>query len=94
MNESYNHFFEQCTKVYEQCFPLKTVRGMKNDNPWFTKKLQKMCRKKYSYYKKFLKHPTESSKRIYKEFRYNVTHEIKRAKKNISKANLREQKVT
>ena len=67
-------FMNNLTSVYNECFPLKEVLLKKTDvNPWFTKDLKKMCKKKNILYRKYVKNPTDYRKSVYTQYRNKVS---------------------
>ena len=85
-SESYDHFLNMYTNIHDACFPLKryTKRKMCN-NPWFTKELYKMSKKKCQLHRKYLKDPTEYRKETYKKYRNMLNNKIKKTKKEYFK---------
>ena len=81
VDSKYNNFLRIFKVKYEKCFPLKTV-CIKNSNktPWMTKELQKLCRKKSTLYKKYLKNKTVYEDK-FKKFRNYVTLKIRQVKR-------------
>ena len=86
-NHSYECFFEQFFLLYDDCFPIKhvTVSRKHKPKPWFTKKLRKLCKKRWTLYKQFIKNPTEYREKKYKKYRNMVTYELRRAKQDYYK---------
>ena len=69
-NYSYECFIRQYTRIFNQCFPLKEyVKSKKYNNPWYTKELRKLCKKKCKLCKKYLRKRTDYRKEKYNKYR-------------------------
>ena len=82
-NNSYNNFFKIFFDRYNESFPLKSKcnKSKQNDNPWCTREICKLIKKKCRLYKRFVKNPTSYRKEVYRKCRNKVTNMIKVAKK-------------
>ena len=81
-NESYNKFLEILSSLHEKYFPLTKVKlkPKRKNSPWITNGIAKSSKRKQKLYEKFLKHRTQESKRIYKDYK-NFFEIIKRKSK-------------
>ena len=81
-NESYNKFLEIFSSLYEKYFPLTKVKlkPKRKNSPWITNRITKSSKRKQKLYEKFLKHRTQESKQIYKDYK-NLFEIIKRKSK-------------
>ena len=83
VDDRFDYFMNHLTVAYNQCFPLKEICRKKIDrNPWFTKDLRKMCRKKNILYRKYLRNPTEYRRSVYTQQRNKVSSAIRHEKQN------------
>ena len=82
-NNSYNNFLALFTDRYNEAFPVisKCNRRRVNDNPWCSKEIQKLIKKKCKMYKLYIKNPTSYRKEVYRKCRNEITNKIKLAKK-------------
>ena len=82
-NNSYTNFFKIFVDRYNESFPLKSKcnKSKQNDNPWCTREICKLIKKKCRLYKRFVKNPTSYRKEVYRKCRNKVTNMIKVAKK-------------
>ena len=57
---AYEVFLKQFIKLYDDCFPLKTIDIKKKSilSPWITKGIMKSSKRKQKLYLKFLKQKT------------------------------------
>ena len=81
-NLSYNAFLKQFLKIYEKCFPIKTINIKRKQllSPWVTKGLSKSSKQKQKLYVKFLKHPTYAHEERYKNYK-NLFEKLKNKSK-------------
>ena len=81
-NESYNKFLEIFSSLYEKYFPFTKVKlkPKRKNSPWITNGIAKSSKRKQKLYEKFLKHRTQESKQIYKDYK-NLFEIIKRKSK-------------
>ena len=79
-NES--KFLEIFSSLYEKYFPLTKVKlkPKRKNSPWITNGIAKSSKRKQKLYEKFLKHRTQESKQIYKDYK-NLFEIIKRKSK-------------
>ena len=83
-NMAYNNFIDEYSRVYNACFPLKTIKGKLLNNcssPWITPGLLKSINKKNRLYKKFTRSPPLSNERKYKTYKNKLDHLIRIAKR-------------
>ena len=81
-NLSYTAFLKRFLKIYEESFPLKTIKIKRKQllSPWITKGLNKSAKQKQKLYIKFLKHPTYVNETKYKDYK-NLFEKIKNKSK-------------
>ena len=81
-NESYNKLLEIFSSLYEKYFPLTKVKlkPKRKNSPWITNGIAKSSKRKQKLYEKFLKHRTQESKQIYKDYK-NLFEIIERKSK-------------
>ena len=81
-NESYNKFLEIFSSLYEKYFPLTKVKlkPKRKNSPWITNGIAKSSKRKQKLHEKFLKHRTQESKQIYRDYQ-NLFEIIKRKSK-------------
>ena len=67
-NDSYNLFIKILSKIYDEFFPLKTIKVKKKSllSPWMSRGLLKSSKQKQKLYNKFLKHKTYTNYKTYK----------------------------
>ena len=70
-------------KFSAQEFALKKIKlkPQKYHNPWITKEIIKLCKRKYKLYKKFLKNKNEENEKLYESYKSHfesVKHKSKR----------------
>ena len=89
-NNNYNNFIELFLDKYNNSFPLISTYHKRRikDNPWCTKDIRKLIKKKCKMYKLYIKNPTSYRKNLYKKYRNEVTNKIKLAKKEYYKNKL------
>ena len=81
---AYEVFLKQFIKLYDDCFPLKTIDIKKKSilSPWITKGIMKSSKRKQKLYLKFLKQKTYKNEKRYKNYK-NIFERVKqRSKKN------------
>lgn len=78
--QAYTEFHDTYSNIYNNCFPLRTVKSnSKICKPWISKGLRKSINKKNKLYKQFLQNRiTENRYKIYKN---KLTHSIRIAKR-------------
>ena len=56
-NKAYDNFIEILSSLYDECFPKKKIKlkPQKYSNPWITKEIEKLSKRKEKMYKKILK---------------------------------------
>lgn len=97
-DEAYNSFCKQFSNLYNDCFPVKqTTRKNDKNKPWLTTGLAKSIKIKNSLYKKFIKSPTTTNHKKFKQYRNKLTSLIRTCKKQYyssllekSKSNIKE----
>ena len=84
-NDSYNIFLSEYSRLYNLCFPLKSLK-VKNckrlNSPWITKSLLISVRKKNKLYRQLLRSPTPTRELQYKSYRNKLNHLIRIAKRH------------
>ena len=65
-NNAYDNFIEIFSSFYDECFPKKKInlKPQKYNNPWITKGIKKLSKRKQKLYEKFLKNRNEKKKEI------------------------------
>ena len=65
----YNNYFDQISQVYNECFPLKSMKihSKTLSKPWITPDIQKLIKKKNKRFSIKNKNKTESNKLKYKK---------------------------
>lgn len=94
-NQAYNVFLDKYTKLYDSCFPLKTMKGKSLKtllNPWMTKGILNSVRKKNYLYKKQLKNPDPVLVMNYKLYKNKLNHLIRTAKRKYYTSKLEAEK--
>lgn len=84
VNDCYNIFINEYTRLFEICFPLKAVKSKHFGNshaPWLTKGLLKSIKKKNRLYKLFIKAPNILRESRYKTYKNKLTHVLRKAKR-------------
>ena len=78
----YNNYFDQISKVYNECFPLKTVKihSKTLSKPWITPDIQKLICNKNKRFSIKNKNKTESNKLKYKKAKKVMESAISKAK--------------
>ena len=78
-NISYNNFLNEYSRLYYNCFPMKTLKSKHSGRlaPWMTKALLVSIRKKNTLYKEFIKSPNSALKAQFKFYRNKLNHLIK-----------------
>ena len=74
----FNAFLDIYSSLYDTCFPVTkiTSRPCKNDSkPWFKNSLNKLCKKIYLFFKKYVNNPNSVSELKYKQARNLVNKE-------------------
>ena len=84
-NDSYNIFLSEYSRLYNLCFPLKSLK-VKNckrlNSPWITKSLLISVRKKNKLYRQLLRSPTPTRELQYKSYRNKLNHLTRIAKRH------------
>ena len=77
-NLSYTVFLKQFSKIYDNSFPMKTIKIKRKQliSPWISQGLRKSSKQKQKLYIKFLKHPTYKNETTYKNYK-NLFEKIK-----------------
>ena len=79
----YTHFIDSYCTAFNMCFPLKRVKSKRKqkNKSWYSFELKKMCSKKDSLYKNFIKKPSQYRKECYTKSRNAYTNAVKAAKR-------------
>ena len=83
VNNSYDIFINEYTKIFEACFPMERIKckSLQNCNsPWITKGLLKSISKKNRLYKQLINFPNKQRESRYKIYKNKLTHVIRNAK--------------
>ena len=63
-NDSYDHFIQVFTDLYNECFPVVQVTIMnKCKKPWITHGLLKSINRKHKLYSNYVKRPNDNNKK-------------------------------
>ena len=83
-NKAYDNFIEIFSSLYDECFPKKKIKlkPRKYNNPWITKGIKKLSKRKQKLYKKFLKNENEKNEKLYKSYK-SLFESVKRNSKRI-----------
>lgn len=80
-DDAYNCFLEIFLRLYEKCFPLKTVRRSKKvRKPWVSLEHLKMIKHKNSLYHSFQRTQSEVTLKEFKKLRNNINKKLRLAK--------------
>ena len=80
-NDSYEHFIQVFTDLYEQCFPVVQVsRKKKCKKPWVTCGLLKSINRKHKLYSNYVKTPNDANKKKYVEYKNALVSTLRVAK--------------
>ena len=84
VNNAYDLFLNQFSKMYDKAFPLKVkvINSKSVVSPWMTKGLIKSSRKKQKLYDKYLKNKTYKNETNYKNYKNLFEKTKKRSKVN------------
>ena len=78
-NEAFQLFHSTFSRVYDECFPLITVKhNYKNRKPWLTKGIKKSIKIKNQLYLKQLRYRTCENITMYKVYKGNLTKLMRR----------------
>ena len=82
LEQKYNDYFFHLSKVYEECFPIKTkkVHTKTLSKPWITPEVQKLIDKKNVRFSKKHKNRTEENNKKFKEAKENMDEAIDKEK--------------
>ena len=83
-NECYNSFVSEYVRLYNESFPLKTIKLKTKKvmrSPWITQSLLVSIRKKDKLYKQFINSRDSTTELKYKRYRNKLNHLIKIAKR-------------
>ena len=76
---AYNLFHNKFTKAFEKSFPYKkTTKMAAKEIPWLTEGMKKSIITKHKLYAAQIKHPTQHTIKVYKEFKNKLTHLIRK----------------
>ena len=83
-NKAYDNFIEIFSSLYDECFPKKKIKlkPRKYNNPWITKGIKKLSKRKQKLYKKFLKNENKKNEKLYKSYK-SLFESVKRNSKRI-----------
>ena len=83
----YNNYFDQISKVYNECFPLKSkkIHSKTLSKPWITPDIQKLIKKKNKRFSIKNKNKTESNKLKYKKAKKAMESAITKEKETYYK---------
>ena len=84
VNYAYNNFISEYTKKFETCFPYTTSSNKMNidKTAWYDTELKSVYRTKQLLYKKFLRKPTETNKKLYSQVRNSYDRLTKKKKQS------------
>ena len=82
LNKKYNDYFYHITKIYNECFPIKTkkVHRKTNSKPWMTSEIMKLINNKNYRYSKKKKHNSPSNRKKYKKAKKDMEDLINKEK--------------
>ena len=79
---AYTTFLTTYSKIYNECFPEKTLKQKSGiSKPWISKGLMKSIKRKNKLYKKYLQNRNLLTETKYKIFKNRLTHSIRIAKR-------------
>jgi len=68
--EAYTSFFNRFSRIYNECFPIKSIKaGYKTRKPWLSDALKKAIKKKNKLYKRKNKSKNPEHEAYYKKYR-------------------------
>lgn len=80
-DDAYNSFLKMFLRLYEKCFPLKTVRRSKKvRKPWVSLEHLKMIKHKNSLYHSFQRTQSEETLNKFEKLRNNINKKLRLAK--------------
>ena len=64
----YDTFLSLYKEMYDKCFPVVEIQNKNSNthNPWLTKEIKALIRRKNILYRKYVKNPTSYRHEIYK----------------------------
>ena len=79
---SYNKFLAEYTKVYNTCFPIKSIKVKHHriDKPWLSRGLLRSIKRKNKLYKQYLNDPSLLNETHYKRYKNRLNHSLRIAK--------------
>jgi hypothetical protein len=69
------------SNIYNDCFPVKTIKKSKFYKPWISKGILKSIKRKNKLYKSFLQNRNPIAENKYKVYKNKLTHSIIIAKR-------------
>ena len=71
VNKVNDNFIEIFSSLYDECFPKKKIKlkPQKYNNPWITKGIKTLSKRKQKLYEKFLKNRNEKKEKLYKSYK-------------------------
>ena len=83
VNEMYDTFLSLYKEMYDKCFPIVNIqhKNTNTHNPWLTKEIKALIRRKNILYRKYVKNPTSYRHDIYKCCRNIVNKMIRKEKR-------------
>jgi hypothetical protein len=80
---AFSDFFEKYSKLYDECFPLKTVKmNYHNRKPWLSEGLRKSIKIKNRLYLLQVKEPTDENVTAYKKYKHQLSKLMKKAERS------------
>ena len=81
--KAYDNFIEIFSSLYDECFPKKKIKKpQKYNNPWITKGIKKLSKRKQKLDEKFLRNKNEKNEKLYKSYK-SLFESVKRKSKRI-----------